>query len=199
MHVMSQAQQEEKIINILQIDAVYNCSNITIASVEQKEVTYTFSAPVTQTLEPIVKRYTSYDIPSYSGFKSFTYYTSFGKGTNQEKLQQMAHTGDYGVRMVDDRYCVATGTHFEMEIGQCFDLILENGTVLPCVLSDVKADADTDEANIITVKSDCASEFTIDKDSTSQKVLLAGDLSLATEEWDSRVVEIRVYDENVLY
>ena len=76
----------------------------------------------------------------------------------QYKLQKnKAYTGKYGIRQVDGRYCVAIGSHFTSKIGILFDLILENGIVIPCILSDQKADEDTDSRNIVTKDNDCLS------------------------------------------
>lgn len=80
-----------------------------------------------------VINYTTYDIPENRGFKSYMdYRTITSTGSKQFQLQNLyANTGDYGIRMVDDRFCIAVGTHFDAQIGQYLDLILENGSVIP--------------------------------------------------------------------
>ena len=61
--------------------------------------------------------YTSYNVPDNSGFKSYmSYKTITNKTSKQYNLQQKAHTGDYGIRMVSDRYCVVLGTYFKKEM-----------------------------------------------------------------------------------
>ena len=102
--------------------------------------------------------------------------------------------------MVDGRYCVALGSYFTTQIGQYIDVILENGTVLPCILGDQKSDAHTDlKYHVITIRGIHADrsimEFIIDpaifvSDRT-------GSLSNYEPEWNSPVVQVIVYDINV--
>ena len=109
----------------------------------------------------------------------------------------MAYTGDFGIRQVDGRFCVALGSRFTTSIGQYFDLILANGTVIPCVLGDAKSDAHTDATHIFTVANNCCSEFIIDRNAASSTVLKMGNCSWACDEWKSPVKTIRVYEKNV--
>lgn len=168
------------------------------AEVEPNVVPVTASADITE--EELQEEWESvtYDISVGSKFKSFTYHRSFGKNTSQYKLQEIAYTGDFGIRMVDGRYCAATGTRFGMEIGQYYDIVLENGTVIPCVLSDVKAPEDTDSSNTATLENGCISEFTVDRKALPRNVKRAGSLSKATDEWDSKACQIIVYEKNAL-
>lgn len=138
--------------------------------------------------------YKSFDVP-YAKKKTWMSYTTItSKNTRQYKMQHsIAYTGKYGIRMVDDRYCVALGSHFGCEIGQYFDLVLANGTVISCVMGDVKKDINTDAANIITVDSNCLSEFIVDRPLLKYEAVRDGDVSSCCEEWKSHVVKIRVY------
>ena len=87
--------------------------------------------------------YIEYIAPITSGFKSYMPYTKsngesiFNKNSNQYKLQQQCHTGLYGIRVKDGRYCVAIGTAFNADVGTYFDLILANDTVIPCIVADI--------------------------------------------------------------
>lgn len=142
--------------------------------------------------------YTTFDLPESSGFKSFMDYRAItSTGSNQYKLQSMyAETGINGIRMVNGRYCVAVGSHFTSDIGQYFDLILANGTVIPCVLADQKANIHTDSNNIITAHNGCLSEFVVDTGYLNSTVKQRGDASYAEDGWDSPVVQIKVYNKN---
>lgn len=142
--------------------------------------------------------YKVYDVPEYSGFKSWMPYNLFGKKTNQYKLQQIAHTGEYGIRYVDEYACIAVGSFADTKIGQRIDLVLENGTIIECVMADQKADKHTDKNNIITVHSDCCSEFIVDKETLDKTAKRSGNMSSICEEWDSPVVQFYIYEENVL-
>lgn len=142
--------------------------------------------------------YDIYSVPDNTGFKSYMGYEAITDVTSkQNKLQNMyAYTGNYGIRMVNDRYCIALGTYFTQEIGQYVDLILENGTVIPCVLADIKADEHTDSNNITTLHNGCVTEFVIDSANLIDKVKITGDISNCKKEWSSPVIEIKVYNKN---
>ncbi len=147
--------------------------------------------------------YTSYEAPYSSGMKSYMPFSVgdrsiFSKSSNQYKLQELCYTGNYGIRQYKERYCVAIGSHFNTSIGQYFDLILENGVVIPCVMADQKADCHTDSNNIITISNGCMTEFVVDTNELYNDAKIMGDISYCTDEWKSRVVEIRVYDKNAL-
>ena len=143
--------------------------------------------------------YQDYTVPITSGFKSYMPYTAItSKSSPQYKLQEIAYTGTYGIRMYDGRFCVAIGTYFNVNVGTYFDLILENETVIPCIVSDIKADEDTDSSNIITKSNGCLTEFVVDSQTLNKNAKRMGDISYCCEEWDSRVEKIRVYDKSAL-
>ena len=142
--------------------------------------------------------YKTYNVKKYSGFKSWMPYNLFGKSTNQYKLQQLAVTGEYGIRYVDEYACIAVGTFANTKIGQRIDLVLENGTIIKCVMADEKSDKHTDSNNMFTINSDCCSEFIIDKSALDINAKRRGDMSYCNEKWNSPVVQFYVYDENVL-
>ena len=56
--------------------------------------------------------YTTKAVPSNNSFKAYMSYTAITNTSSpQYKLQQQAYTGNYGIRMVDDRYCIAVGSY----------------------------------------------------------------------------------------
>lgn len=143
--------------------------------------------------------YESYDAPENSGFKSFMDYRTITNIESQQyKLQQhYAYTGEHGIRMADGRYIVAIGTYFTPNVGQYFDIILENDTVIPCILGDQKADVDTDSNNIITKHNGCMSEFIVDSDMLNDDVKFYGDMSCCSKDWNSPIKTIKVYNRNI--
>lgn len=143
--------------------------------------------------------YKDYSVPENRGFKSYMDYRCItSKSSPQYKLQNIyAINGVYGIRQVSSRFCVAIGSYFTTEIGQYFDLILENGTTIPCILSDQKADGDTDSNNISTLHNGCVSEFIVDTHSLNKTAKRNGDISFCSSEWSSPVVKIRVYNKNI--
>lgn len=140
--------------------------------------------------------YTDYTVPSTTGFKSYMSYKCItAVSSPQYKLQvSEAYTGKYGIRQVNGRYCVAIGSHFTSKIGTWFDLILENGTVIPCILADQKADKDTDGSNIVTQHNGCMSEFVVDDESLVSSAKQQGNVSYCNTEWNSPVAYVRVYE-----
>lgn len=47
---------------------------------------------------------------------------------------------------------IATGSGVSHDIGRYIDIVLENGTVIPCVIGDAKDDAHTDQEFHIMTK-----------------------------------------------
>lgn len=138
----------------------------------------------------------TYSIPAHSGFKSFEACDGFSPKYKQYEIQKYAYTDPDGLRMVDGRYCVAISSCFGAGIGQYFDLVLGNGSTIPCLMGDLKADCDTDHENMYTVFSDCCSEFIIDPDVLRGDIRKMGDVSYAKEEWQSPVIGLILYKES---
>lgn len=132
--------------------------------------------------------------PKTSGLKSYMSYKAITSTSSpQYKLQQQAYTGKHGIRMVNGRYCVALGSFYTNRIGQNFDLVLENGTVIPCVLADQKADKDTNGNNQVTSHNGCMSEFIVDSDTLDRTAKRMGDISYCEECWKSPIKQIILY------
>lgn len=144
-------------------------------------------------------KYVDYSVPSYEGFKSWMDYRKIKMNGSEQKILQddYAYTGRYGIRQVNNRYCVAVGSYFTTDVGRYFDLILENNEVIPCILADRKDDGDTDVDNIFTKKNGCATEFVIDEDSLNRPAREDGNISACTDKWNSPVKTIRIYSKNI--
>lgn len=142
---------------------------------------------------------TTYRIPEYSGYKSFMDYQKITDESSSQWLlqQEYAYTGDYGIRMVDGRYCVAIGFAFDPKIGQYFDLVLENGTVVPCIIGDEKDPSDCVD-DMYTADNGCYTEFVVDIDNLHTLAANRGDISFCNENWRSPVKKIKIYEKNVL-
>ena len=142
--------------------------------------------------------YKTYTIPSNEGFKSYMGYKAItATGSTQYKIQnEYAYTGKYGIRQIGSRYCIGLGTYYGAELGQYVDLKLENGVIIKCVLSEFKADRDTDKNNIFTPNG-CCSEFIVDTPQLNKKAKGAGDISVCSEFWNSPVTEIIIYDKSI--
>ena len=115
------------------------------------------------------------ELEGYNGGKTYEPYTTITSVNSwQYKLQQKAYTNEDGFRMINGRYMIATGSGVSHDIGRYIDIVLENGTVIPCVIGDAKDDAHTDqEFHIMTKKSHCVSEFLVDESVMNPDLLLS--------------------------
>lgn len=149
----------------------------------------------------IATDYKTYQINDKNNFKSFMSCKLFHTSSKQYALQQHSYTGNYGIRMIDGRYTVAIGTRFIDDLSDCigtyFDVVLENGEVIPCVMGDVKANVHTDSSNTYTVHNGCFTEFIVDTKALNKNAKRDGNISSVKEEWNSPVDAIIVYDKKV--
>ena len=143
-------------------------------------------------------------------FKPYTRHFVYDvKGTAQCKLQSVAYTDERtGIRVVDDtlgnpRYCVALGTYWcgghPEHIGRCVDVYMANGSVLKCVLADVKRTEDTINAgNRYGAVNHDVLEFIVDGDKLPKNINLItggnGNMSRAGKEFEGDAVYMIVYD-----
>ena len=140
------------------------------------------------------------DIPrikkgSYTGTKSYEYASAItSKGSEAYKLKTMCIPDTQGFLRYDDRYIVAVGTYFNATVGTFIDIELENGTIIPAIVGDIKADIHTDQNNIYSMGTKCATEFIVDKSFKE----CTGDVSILNPGWDSKVISISVYEYNCL-
>lgn len=137
--------------------------------------------------------YISMTTPPHNSFKSYMPYTAItNRASKQYKLQQRAYTGNYGIRMVDGRYCLAVGSYYTTKIGTYIDLVLVNGTIIKCLLADCKANAHTDVTNRQNPNGSIT-EFIVDSKRLSKKVKQMGDISYCNTKWLGEIKEIRIY------
>lgn len=115
----------------------------------------------------------------------------------QYKLKQLAYTSDNGVRAVNGRYLIAVGSYYTRNVGQYVDVILENGTVLECIVGDCKKDCDTKNGCRLGADGG-AVEFIVQTSALNKKTRNMGDVSYTSDSWNSKVVEIRVYEKDIL-
>lgn len=113
--------------------------------------------------------------------------------SKQYKMKQQSYIGNYGLVMYQGRYSVALGSGFIKSVGTKFDLILANGTVIPCIAGDMKANIHTDASNKITAHDGSIAEFIVNTSSLTSKARKMGDISYSCSEWNSEIVKIRVY------
>lgn len=103
-------------------------------------------------------------IPAFphTEFKSYMAWTALSpkyaqgqlcaKGTPDPKTAIMTYEG---------RYLVALGTAYADHVGQKFDVVMENGTIIPVMVGDFKANEHTDDNNSTTVHDGSIIEFIV--------------------------------------
>lgn len=135
-----------------------------------------------------------YDTPNNDSFKSYMDYRTLSDKTSlQYDLQQQAYTNSLtGIRMINDRYLIAVGSYYTTEIGVYLDVILENGTVIQCVLGDVKNDNHTDLTNRQNSNGSVV-EFIVDINTLNSVVKQQGDISYVNEDFEGEIDSIYVY------
>lgn len=141
----------------------------------------------------VPKAYTKRDFKSYEDYRDITSPTS----PHYRLQRDYAYTNSDGIRMVEGRYCIALGSYFTTTIGQYIDIVLANGTIIPCILGDQKADAHTDKLHIAHSTDSSVVEFIVDKKVLPYKPKTMGSISYSYEEWQSPVVQVVVYDINI--
>lgn len=68
-----------------------------------------------------------------------------------------------GLRMVDERYCIAVGSFYCRTIGTKVNLVMENGSIVECIVGDQKADRHTDPTNRYQAQDGSVVEMIVDR------------------------------------
>lgn len=139
-------------------------------------------------------KHESYLIDNHNGKKTYMSFRTITDSTSKQYiLQQKAYTDEFGFRKIGNRYLVAIGTAFNASVGQYFDAELENGTIIECIVGDIKADKDTDKSNVFTTQG-CCLEFIVNTKILEPLVKKMGDCSYLHEEWNSPCFQYKIYN-----
>ena len=140
--------------------------------------------------------------PNYRGTKKFENYTAItSKNSDQYKLvnDPEAYTDENGFRRIKGLYMIAVGFGICWTIGTYIDVILENGTVIHCIMGDAKStqhtDPDTDNVFTSVNSNWCCSEFLVKQSLLPARVNNAGDCSKLIPAWNSKVVQFKVFNQ----
>ena len=102
-----------------------------------------------------------------------------------------------GIYMIGNRYACALGSFYSTDIGTEFDIVLESGEVIPCVLADVKDDEHTDSLNQYTVANGSIVEFIVHTSTLipniSNRWGNTGDVS-KIDGFEGEIAYIRIYE-----
>lgn len=142
----------------------------------------------------------SLSLPQHNtDFKAFMDYRCLTDTTSEQwKLSQIAYTDKYGLRKVDDYYCVAMGSYYSSSVGDKFKITLENGNEFNVIIGDLKQDCHTDSKNQYTPVYDNSGnfyganvlEFIIDEDIVDEMVLTLGTVSYY-EQFEGNITDIK--------
>lgn len=138
-------------------------------------------------------KYTTKSSPSNT-FKSYMDYRCITtKSSPQYKLQHdEAYTDSRtGIRMVNERYCIALGSYYATRIGTKVDLVMKSGKIIKCILADQKADEDTVN-NHKQHPDGSVIEALVDTNSLPQEVKRMGDISYVNP-FKGSIKKIRIY------
>ena len=128
------------------------------------------------------------DVPR--DFKTYTDYTKLSKQYPQwTKVQTIAYTDENGLRKVDNYYCVAMGSYYTNTVGDLFRITTETGNVFEVIITDFKADRDTDIKNQYTTLNYCMVEFYVDVAGLPSKARRCGTIS-KIDGFDGKVISI---------
>ena len=82
---------------------------------------------------------------TYMSYKAITDKTSAQYSlVNNEETYTDEETG---LRMVNNRFCIAIGEGYGYKVGDYIDVVLSNGNILECIMAEEKANKDTDKTN----------------------------------------------------
>lgn len=132
------------------------------------------------------------NIPSYKLLSYMDYRYITNTSSKQYKLQKRAYTGNYGIRQVNGRYCIALGSYYTTKIGTKIDLVLNNGVTIPCILADCKANKHTDRYNQKTPDGSLV-EFVVTTSCLTSMARRMGDISYSISKWHSKIKKIIIY------
>lgn len=178
-------------------------TDVEISENAAKEIEAEEKEDVTEEIDMVVENlelaYRDYDTPPDNSFKSYMDYRTITDTTSmQYELQKQADTDAYGMRMVDDRYCIAVGSYYSTTVGQAVDIIMQNGNVIHCIVGDLKQDIHTDSTNRQNPNGSIV-EFLVDTDVLHKSIQKTGDISYFDTVWQvnlfsGEVDRIRVYE-----
>lgn len=145
-----------------------------------------------------LSNYESYDTPTNCHFKSFMdYRTITDKTSKQFNMQDNEAYTDVntGLRMVNDRYCIAVGSYYTKTIGKKIDVVLENGTIIPCIFAEAKSDEHTDKLTHRQNPNGSVIEFIVDTSLLDNRVIHSGNIESVDDYFKGEIIEIRVEKE----
>lgn len=142
--------------------------------------------------------YVDLDVPLNKPFKSYMdakFITS--EGSAQYQLKYSYTLDNTGIYMVDGRYACALGSYYTTDIGTKFDIIMDSGEIIPCILADCKADEHTDNLGQYTLGNGSIVEFVVNEPTLIPNISNqwgnTGDVSTLGGMFKGEISYIRIY------
>lgn len=102
----------------------------------------------------------------HNTFKSYMRWTALSSNSPQGRICASASKDPKtAIMMKDGRYLVALGFAYAGDIGEHIDIVMESGQVIPAIVGDWKAKADTDENNSASLNNGSIVEFIVSSNS----------------------------------
>lgn len=143
--------------------------------------------------------YVDLSVPSNKIFKSYMDARHITDTTSPQYVLKLEYELDYetGIYMVNGRYACALGSYYTTEIGTDFDIVMKSGSVIPCILAEIKADKHTDAMNQYTVSNNSVVEFVVNESILKPYITTrwgnTGDISTLGNAWAEEISYIRIY------
>ena len=192
------SQTESKIVEVENPTAIAGACNVPLEALNSPiETSISVESTDVEMVAEEEPQWVEMDVPSGNSFKSYmdcSYITDESSAQYQFKYDYLCSAS--GIMVVDGRYVVAIGSYYATEIGTRLDLVMENGSVVPCILGDCKADCHTDSTNRQHSVDGSVVEFIISTDNLDEKARQMGDCSYADERLMGEISAIRIYVEN---
>ena len=157
--------------------------------------TVTDTASDDETSEDYILDVPNWDYECDSNRKLYMAYTAVTDtaSAQYDLLYNNAYTTPEGLRAVGDRYCIALGSYYTTTIGQKVDLLLEDGSVVHCILGDCKADCHTNTTHQYNWGTGNVAEFIVDDSVFSWQCDGSGTVNWV-DGLDGRIVGIALVD-----
>lgn len=101
-----------------------------------------------------------YNAKTYMKFQTLGYDSWNRQGHLARQAE--AYTGEHCLRMIDGRILIAVGSFYCTTIGTYIDVLLEDGTIIPCIMGDAKSDRHTDPTHAYQRFDKSVIEFIVD-------------------------------------
>ena len=202
VHIRSKPSIKSKSLGVLnfgkKINHIEKMENKWSKVIYKDKICYIYSKYLSlkKPKKPKLPKYVEYSVPKNNSFKS---YESGNCITRNKKIPQgklhSQYVTDYntGIYTVNGRYCIALGSYYSTKVGTNIDLVMQNGSVVQCILADCKADKDTDKINRQHNIDGSVVEFVVNIGALPRMVKIMGDLSYASKQLKGEIKSIRVY------